>query len=174
VNLIEGAAERLAFADSSFDIVTLDSVIEHVENPAQVVREVGRVLRPGGVVYVVSPYKSSVLNILRDPHYEMLGVVLMPRRMAKPYVERVRRVERGYWVNVIPSKRWLTKRFADQGVRVEQLTPDGFEKLQTPELVRHAMVRRVATAAKALQLAGLLQRFLLAQHPVFVLLGRKA
>lgn len=174
VRLTAGAAEQLAFPDASFDLVTLDSVIEHVADPDRVIREVARVLRPAGRVYMVSPNKSSVMNILRDPHYEMLGVVLMPRWLGRFYVERVRLVRRGYWVNVIPSKRWLARRFRAEGVLLEQLDPEGFEKLHTPGLVRNTVVRRVATAAKALGLTSLVRRILLAQYPVFVLLGRKA
>ncbi|HLB20118.1 MAG TPA: hypothetical protein VK613_13425, partial [Gaiellaceae bacterium] len=120
------------------------------------------------------PNKGSLLNILRDPHYEMFGVVLLPRRLAKPYVERVRGVARGYWVYVTPSKRWLLRRFAAEKVDLEWLTPDGFEKLETPELLRYSTLRRVATAAKALGLTALLRRLLLGQYGTFVLLGRKA
>jgi ubiquinone/menaquinone biosynthesis C-methylase UbiE len=174
VSLSRGAGERLAFPNESFDIVTLDSVIEHVEEPAQVVCEVARVLRPGGLVYVVSPNKSSLLNILRDPHYEMFGVVLLPRRLAKPYVERVRGVARGYWVYVTPSKRWLVRRFAAEKVDLEWLIPDGFEKLETPELLRHTALRRVTKGANVLGLTPLLRRLLLWQYATFVLLGRKA
>ncbi len=43
-----GAGERLPFADGSFDLVTLAWVLEHLDEPRQVLRELGRVLRPGG------------------------------------------------------------------------------------------------------------------------------
>ncbi|WP_058043564.1 bifunctional 2-polyprenyl-6-hydroxyphenol methylase/3-demethylubiquinol 3-O-methyltransferase UbiG [Streptomyces roseifaciens] len=44
-----GAGERLPFADGSFSVVTCLDVLEHVPSPGEVVREIRRVLAPGGV-----------------------------------------------------------------------------------------------------------------------------
>jgi SAM-dependent methyltransferase len=40
--------QRLPFEDSSFDLVYCKQVLEHVEHPHELLREVARVLRPGG------------------------------------------------------------------------------------------------------------------------------
>lgn len=174
VTLTAAKAERLPYLDDTFAVVTLDSVIEHVEDPALVVKEVARVLQPGGIVYMVSPNKLSVFSILRDPHYEMFGVVLLPRWLGKLYVERVRRVERGYWVNITPTKRWLVGRFAAAGVELELLDPEGFEKLADPAVpIRNKAVRTLALTARSLGLQGSLHRVALAQYPAFIFLGRK-
>ena len=45
---IVGSAERLPLSDASFDLVTANMVLEHVEHPDALFREVSRVLRPGG------------------------------------------------------------------------------------------------------------------------------
>ena len=47
--------EPLPFDEESFDGVVLKDVLEHVENPVTLVREVRRVLRPGGRVFASSP-----------------------------------------------------------------------------------------------------------------------
>ena len=45
-----GDATALEAADASYDAVLLFDMLEHVESPARVVAEAGRVVRPGGVV----------------------------------------------------------------------------------------------------------------------------
>ncbi len=44
-----GVGEALPYADGSFDVVVCVDVLEHVEDLEQVLREVARVLRPGGL-----------------------------------------------------------------------------------------------------------------------------
>ena len=46
---------RLPFASASFDVVVAASVLEYVAEPASVLRECARVLRPGGVVLYTVP-----------------------------------------------------------------------------------------------------------------------
>jgi|GEM_PF-406333 len=43
--------ENLPFEDAAFDVVLCDNVIDHAEDPPQIVEELVRVLRPGGVLY---------------------------------------------------------------------------------------------------------------------------
>jgi demethylmenaquinone methyltransferase/2-methoxy-6-polyprenyl-1,4-benzoquinol methylase len=50
VELIEGQAEALPFADESFDALTFTYLLRYVDDPAATVRELARVVRPGGRV----------------------------------------------------------------------------------------------------------------------------
>lgn len=45
-------ATRMAFPDESFDFVCSYSAFEHIDDPKAALREVQRVLRPGGVAYI--------------------------------------------------------------------------------------------------------------------------
>lgn len=78
--------------DASFDCVVSFQVIEHIENDALFVEEIGRVLKPGGKAYLTTPnrpysltrnpwhvreYIASELTALFKPHFakvEMQGV----------------------------------------------------------------------------------------------------
>jgi SAM-dependent methyltransferase len=52
---VRGNVERLPFADDAFDLVTANTVIEHVEQPLTLFEEVRRVLRPGGRFLLHTP-----------------------------------------------------------------------------------------------------------------------
>jgi SAM-dependent methyltransferase len=54
---IAGNIAALPFRDGSFDLVTANMVIEHVDDPAAVLSEVWRVLRPKGVFVFHTPHE---------------------------------------------------------------------------------------------------------------------
>jgi demethylmenaquinone methyltransferase / 2-methoxy-6-polyprenyl-1,4-benzoquinol methylase len=50
VTLVEGEAERLPFADGEFDHLTFTYLLRYVEDPAATLRELARVVAPGGCI----------------------------------------------------------------------------------------------------------------------------
>lgn len=48
---VAAAGEALPFKSESFDIVLCDNVVDHARDPRQIIREMGRVLTPGGLLY---------------------------------------------------------------------------------------------------------------------------
>jgi demethylmenaquinone methyltransferase/2-methoxy-6-polyprenyl-1,4-benzoquinol methylase len=50
VDLLVGRGEQLPFADATFDALTFTYLLRYVSDPAATVRELVRVVRPGGVV----------------------------------------------------------------------------------------------------------------------------
>ncbi len=57
--------EPLPFSDEFFDAVTVLAVLEHIFDPYAVVREIYRVLRPGGEMIVDVPNVASFTNRIR-------------------------------------------------------------------------------------------------------------
>jgi SAM-dependent methyltransferase len=53
-----GDIGRLPFRDGSFDLVTANMVVEHVDDPAALLAEVRRVLRPGGRFLLHTPNRN--------------------------------------------------------------------------------------------------------------------
>ncbi|MBI5741583.1 MAG: methyltransferase domain-containing protein [Nitrospirae bacterium] len=68
---VAGKAEVLPFK-RVFDIVVLSNILEHVPDPGAVIRHVEYVLKPGGRLYVVVPYKEDLSwyehDAVLDPH----------------------------------------------------------------------------------------------------------
>jgi demethylmenaquinone methyltransferase / 2-methoxy-6-polyprenyl-1,4-benzoquinol methylase len=50
VRLVVGQAERLPFPDASFDALTFTYLLRYVADPAATLRELARVLKPGGAI----------------------------------------------------------------------------------------------------------------------------
>ncbi len=50
IEYVEGTAERLPFADASFDHLTFTYLLRYVDDPGATLRELARVVRPGGTV----------------------------------------------------------------------------------------------------------------------------
>jgi demethylmenaquinone methyltransferase / 2-methoxy-6-polyprenyl-1,4-benzoquinol methylase len=50
VELIEASAEALPFPDAEFDALTFTYLLRYVEDPAATLRELARVVRPGGTI----------------------------------------------------------------------------------------------------------------------------
>lgn len=57
--------EALPFSDGEFDVVISSETIEHVENPRAFLRELVRVMRPGGRMILSTPNVTAVSSRLR-------------------------------------------------------------------------------------------------------------
>jgi SAM-dependent methyltransferase len=60
LDVLDVPLDEAGFEDASFDAVGLLSVLEHTNEPRQMLGDVARVLRPGGAVYVVVPNVESL------------------------------------------------------------------------------------------------------------------
>ena len=54
-SVVQSTFEDARFTESSFDLVILDSVIEHVQSPTEILRKINSVLRMHGVVALRTP-----------------------------------------------------------------------------------------------------------------------
>jgi SAM-dependent methyltransferase len=110
--LING--DRLPFADGELDLVFCISVLEHIPNFPNTIREIARVLKPGGWLILtidldlrgdqeigIGPYQLLLRELTRDFDVRLPEVSIHPRDLLKtldgPYPWPVRRGFERYW-----------------------------------------------------------------------------
>ena len=88
VRLVEGTAERLPFDDASFDALTFTYLLRYVEDPAATLRELARVVRPGGTI---ASLEFAVPRGLWHPLWELYvrGILPAAGRLISPGWHRV-------------------------------------------------------------------------------------
>ena len=65
---VAAMGESLPFADGSFDFVICDNVVDHAESPAKIVRELARILVPGGLLYFTVNVHHPVYAVAAGVH----------------------------------------------------------------------------------------------------------
>lgn len=90
VDIEQADLEELPFPDNSFDVIVLQDVIEHVAAPSEVLNELARVLTPGGLLYLSTPNRQAVTNLIADPHFGLPFASLHSRRKLREVLRRKR------------------------------------------------------------------------------------
>jgi demethylmenaquinone methyltransferase / 2-methoxy-6-polyprenyl-1,4-benzoquinol methylase len=88
VELVEGQAERLPFADESFEALTFTYLLRYVEDPPATLRELARVLKPGGRIcsleFGVPPWPPAYAAWRL---YTAVGLPLLGRLFSRDWAE---------------------------------------------------------------------------------------
>jgi ubiquinone/menaquinone biosynthesis C-methylase UbiE len=84
-----GDAHNVPYGDDGFDIVTLRTLISHVDDPLQVLREARRLVRPGGTVAVFDGDYASLTFAYPDHALaKMIEEKLIELIVANPRIMR--------------------------------------------------------------------------------------
>lgn len=148
MNLVGGVGEALPFEAAVFDLVILDNVLEHVMDRHATLAEIRRVLKPDGLLYLVTPKPFVLTSLAGDPHYHTPGLVLLPRPIQKALVDW-RWGSGAYQVGWIPTRRWLRGALRRHGF-VSLVSPRELwiryvrDRISRPEEVRPGPKRRLA------------------------------
>ena len=106
-SILRGVGENLPFASDSMDLVCSFTVFEHVANPAAVLAEAVRALKPGGHLYFSFPNYGSWW----EGHYGILWIPNIPKWLARIYLRLLGRksafLEHLQLINYWKLLRWL-------------------------------------------------------------------
>jgi len=72
LNVRQGTLQDARYVDSFFDVIRLSNVVEHLPNPIATFREIRRILKPKGLVYLTVPNtRSLVFWLFRENWYAL-------------------------------------------------------------------------------------------------------
>jgi SAM-dependent methyltransferase len=133
---INGHAEALPLPAASVDLVASFQTLEHVRDVAQTLREIRRVLRPGGLFFAQVPNYTS----LYEAHYG----VLAPLGAGKTWLRRYLRL-RGRPTGFLDHLQWI-----GPAMLRDALCSAGFSSAQVGRIARPTLAggRLPATAAQ--------------------------
>ncbi len=93
-NKFTGTAAELLFKDNYFDLVVLAWVLEHLEKPQKVFKEICRVLKPGGKVIFLTPNKLNynvwIIRLIPEKFHEFFTTRLYRRQEHDTYPQKYR------------------------------------------------------------------------------------
>ncbi len=73
MNFYEGELTSLKLQEGGFDVVYMDSVLEHVINPVDYLNEIFRLLKKEGVLYIGVPNEDALQNDVKKIIYNLTG-----------------------------------------------------------------------------------------------------
>lgn len=99
------------FPSDFFDIVYLDSVLEHVYNPSEYLSEIRRILKKGGILYVGVPNEDSLFNDVKKLFFKISG---------KKITEKIKPFQSPYHINGF-NKQSLTFALTNSEYKIAEL-----------------------------------------------------
>jgi SAM-dependent methyltransferase len=156
---------ELPFAASTFDAVTLWNVLEHVPDARHLLAQAARVLKPGGLAYLICPNYAAFRP---EAHYRVSWFPLMPRRIARAYLKWRGKNPAFFETSIFyRTNLEVLAALRRTGMKVEipgdmprpgrlDMSPELLAKLRQPELILNAKKRAVVKIIKRLHLSGML------------------
>lgn len=133
-----------AFADASFDLVACYSVLHHVPDYLALVREMGRVVRAGGVVYLDHERHDASWGLDEQRAAFLREAVAWPAKSWRRFLR-----PSAYWRRIRPMvvlfswRRWLDPRWMPEG-DLHIWPDDHVEWAKIESVLAEAGVRAVA------------------------------
>lgn len=103
----------LPFNPDQIDFVTMNAVIEHLSDPGNILTEIKRVLRPGGMLFIRTPnWQMDYKNFFNDPtHVKPYSPVTLTNVLklfgfSVPFVEPGLIEKSGFWWKLPAGLKW--------------------------------------------------------------------
>ena len=104
VNYFQGKGEALPFEDDFFDLIIIDNVLDHCENPIAVLNEINRSLKIGGLIF----FRQNVYNIWGKLIRTIMEFLTIDKGHPFTFTKQ-------YLINNINERNWEIKKTEENG-----------------------------------------------------------
>jgi 2-polyprenyl-3-methyl-5-hydroxy-6-metoxy-1,4-benzoquinol methylase len=94
IKFFHGSIENFSLTRKKFDIIILQDVLEHVPNPETTINKIKSLLSQTGIIYISTPNRLSIINLVSDPHWNFPCISLFSRRWVKLFIKTIFRKDR--------------------------------------------------------------------------------
>lgn len=113
-----GDSMNINFPENSFDAITCTHIYEHVPNSTQLLKEIYRVLKPGGFCYFAAGNRFKIM----EDHYRLPMLSVIPKWMANYYIRLCGKSDAYYETHLsLWGLKTLTKNFEIEDYTLEIL-----------------------------------------------------
>ena len=88
IQRVNGDALIVPLKADSFDLIILQDVIEHVNDPQSLIISLYSLLKKNGILYLSTPNRLSVFNVVSDPHWGLPLLSIFSRKTIRKYFLR--------------------------------------------------------------------------------------
>ena len=104
VNYFQGKGEALPFEDSFFDLIIIDNVLDHCDNPIAVLNEINRSLKIGGLIF----FRQNVYNKWGKLLRTIMELLTIDKGHPFTFTKQ-------YLINNINERNWDIKQMKENG-----------------------------------------------------------
>lgn len=175
VTLFQAAGESVQLPTAYFDVVIATSVLEHVNDLEQVVRNLARAIRIGGYFCLTCP--NPILA--REVHYKIFWIPYMPKTVGRIYL-KMRGFNPAFFLEHItypyPSVARIENALKNNHIDPQDVVAkDILAKLYNPASIENTAIRRINKLLAKLKLNIVLGRLVANLHlyPHILIYGKK-
>jgi ubiquinone/menaquinone biosynthesis C-methylase UbiE len=144
--ILSAAGESLPFPGETFDYLISLQVLEHVPKPELVMKEMYRVLKPGGQCYITCENYLS----FREPEYGVPWLPMLPKSLGAIYLRAIGRnphfLEKYVHYSTYPQIWTSARRVGFQNVTLDEK----LERVKDPRAEKSRFEQFLALSAKVL------------------------
>jgi len=87
LNIFQGTLEQAKYPKNYFDIITMNQVFEHLNNQKETLRELRRILKPGGTLVIAVPQRRCLNYLIFGKYWQHIDI---PRHLIVPSIKNMK------------------------------------------------------------------------------------